>query len=380
MTDEARRRPRLSAKKVHRRVEPGLPAAGRSPETGGFVPVPASLEAGMVRLPESGPIPAGWRVIGARELTEHLLSIRFLASLLILGLAGIVTIYAVAGTIREAASDLPQTATGPLPVFSFLFTLPPTTGGALGQQFPSFAQLVALLGPALGIAFGFDAVSSERADGTLPRLVSQPIHRDDVVNGKFVASLGVIALILGVVTLLLAAIGIIRLGVAPTGDVGMRLLAWYGVAVLYIAFWLALALLCSVLFRRAATAALVVIAAWLILTFFGSQIFSIVGNFVAPVREDATAQQQLANAQLTVQLSRLSPITLFLEMTQALLDPTVRTLDLSPTDPTGRALPSLLPFGQSLLIIWPHVAGLLAATVAWFAAAYITFMRQEVRA
>jgi ABC-2 type transport system permease protein len=346
----------------------------------GTASAPVSVESPFVQAPATGPIPAGWRVIGGKEFAEHVLSVRFIASLVILGLAGVVTIYAVSSTIRDAASQVPTTINGPVPLFPFLFTLSPTSSGALGQQFPSFAQLVALLGPALGIAFGFDAVSSERADGTLPRLVAQPIHRDDVINGKFAASLATIALILGAVTLLLAGVGIIRLGIVPAGDVAMRLLAWYVAAVLYIAFWLALATLCSVLFRRAATAALVVIAVWLILTFFGSQIVSIIASTISPVAADATAPEQLANAQWTVQLERLSPITLFTEMTQALLDPTVRSLDIRLSDPSGRTLASLLPFGQSLLLIWPHIVGMVAGTVIFFASAYVTFMRQEVRA
>ena len=342
--------------------------------------ITAPVEAPFVKVPNTGPIPAGWRVIGGKEFAEHVLSVRFIASLIILGLAGVVTIYAVSGTIRDAASQAPTTVTGPVPLFPFLFTLSPTSGGALGQQFPSFAQLVALLGPALGIAFGFDAVSSERADGTLPRLVAQPIHRDDVINGKFAASLATIALILGAVTLILAGVGILRLGIVPAGDVAMRLATWFVMAVLYIAFWLALATLCSVVFRRAATAALVVIAVWLILTFFGAQIVSIVAGAIAPVSTDSTTSEQLANAQLTVQLGRLSPITLFTEMTQALLDPTVQSLDVRLSDPTGRSLVSLLPYGQSLLIVWPQVVGLAAGTVIFFAAGYVSFMRQEVRA
>ena len=38
-------------------------------------------------------------------------------------------------------------------------------------------------------------------NGTLPRLLSQPIHRDDVINGKFAAGLAVIAMVLVVMIL-----------------------------------------------------------------------------------------------------------------------------------------------------------------------------------
>lgn len=88
----------------------------------------------------------------------------------------------------------------------------------------------------------------------------------------------------------------------------------------------------------------------------------------------------LANARMAAELGRLSPITLFTEMTQAMLNPLVQSLDPFFQDPTGRAFPTALPYGQSLLLIWPQVVLLLAGTVICFAFAYVSFMRQEIRA
>jgi ABC-2 type transport system permease protein len=45
-----------------------------------------------------------------------------------------------------------------------------------------------------------------------------------------------------------------------------------------------------------------------------------------------------------------------------------------------RILPSTLSVEQSLLLVWPQVVALVALTVVCFAAAYILFMRQEIRA
>ena len=70
--------------------------------------------------------------------------------------------------------------------------------------------------PLVGIAFGFDAINGERAQGTLPRLLSQPIHRDDVVNGKFAAGLAVIGLVLVAMLALISGYGLFRLGIVPT--------------------------------------------------------------------------------------------------------------------------------------------------------------------
>ena len=43
-------------------------------------------------------------------------------------------------------------------------------------------SFIALLGPIVGLALGFDAVNSERSNGTLNRLVSQPIYRDAIIG------------------------------------------------------------------------------------------------------------------------------------------------------------------------------------------------------
>jgi ABC-2 type transport system permease protein len=39
-----------------------------------------------------------------------------------------------------------------------------------------------------------------------------------------------------------------------------------------------------------------------------------------------------------------------------------------------------LPLDQSLLLIWPQITGLIAGMIVVFAAAYVIFQREEVRA
>lgn len=318
-------------------------------------------------------LPAGWRVIAAKEAADHLLSVRLLLLLGILGAVGVLTIYAASSYIRDLADGIE----GPAGIVLALFTIaPPTT--ATTFQPPAFVSWIALLGPLLGIAFGFDAISSERAEGTLPRLVSQPIHRDDVINGKFAAGLGIVALVVGLIALVVLGVAMFRLAVVPTVDDVLRLLTWYATTVVYIGFWLALSTLCSVVFRRAATAALVVIGVWLVLAFFYQYIADVVAGMTAPASQDLAA-----NVSRTQDLLRLSPGTLYQEATAALLNPSVRTVDdlsslLLQFEP--RAVASILPFGQSVLIIWPQVVALVAATAICFALAYVAFMRQEIRA
>jgi len=326
--------------------------------------------------PLDGPrdrLPAGWRVIAAKELADHLLSIRLLLLVAILGAVGVLTIYAASSYIRDLAASI-ETPSG---VVLALFTIAPPTSTTSFQP-PAFVSWIGLLGPLLGIAFGFDAISSERAEGTLPRLVSQPIHRDDVINGKFAAGLGVVALAVGLIALLVLGVAMFRLAIVPDVDDILRMLSWYLATVVYIGFWLALATLCSVVFRRAATAALVVIGVWLVLAFFYQYLADVVAGIAAPAAQDLAA-----NVSRKQDLLRLSPGTLYQEVTAALLNPSVRTVDdlsslLLQFEP--RAVASILPFTQSALIIWPQIVALIAATVVCFGLAYVAFMRQEIRA
>ena len=311
----------------------------------------------------------GWRTVAAKELADHVLSVRFLVLVVILGLAAAGAVYTAAGAIREVASS----ATGAPSLFLRLFTVAP-------DQFPPFVGLVGFLGPLLGIAFGFDGVNGERSEGTLPRLLAQPIHRDDVINGKFVAGLVAIGLIITAVTLVVAGIGVLQLGIVPPpGDI-IRLLVWVVLAIAYVGFWLAFALLCSVVLRRAATSALVAIGVWIVLTLFAALLVGIIAGFVAPSPADGTTDQQVANLSLQQDLARLSPNRLFEEATAAVLDPTVRTVGIVLPEQTDRAVGSLLPLEQSLLVIWPQIVILIAVTALAFALGYVSFMRQEVRA
>jgi len=80
-------------------------------------------------------------------------------------------------------------------------------------------------------------------------------------------------------------------------------------------------------------------------------------------------------------LVRLSPNTLYAEAMLAVLKPTVRSLGLVlPIQLQGAVLGTPLPLRQSLLLIWPHMTGLVAATILLFALGYVLFQRREIRA
>jgi len=210
--------------------------------------------------------------------------------------------------------------------------------------------------------------------------VSQPIHRDEIINGKFVAGLGAIALALACLVAMVAGYGAVRLGVGPTlGDVA-RIVAFYVVTLVYIALWLALSLLLSVVCRRAATAALAAIAVWLVLTLFIGLIASMIADAAHDVNANSTTEEVLANARTELNVRRFSPDQLYKDATGVLLNPSRQSTGIVVETTDASALPTSLPLDQSLLLAWWQVVVLIAATIVLFAAAYMVFMRQEVRA
>jgi len=312
----------------------------------------------------------GWRIVARKELADHLHSVRTAALVVILALVAGGAVYSAAGGLRSAASDVSGT-TG---LFLRIFT-------SRANPIPfSLATFIGFFGPLIGIALGFDAINGERAQRTLPRLASQPIYRDDVINGKVVAGSVVIAVTMVAVIALVSALGILRLGILPALSDLERLLVWVLLAIVYVAFWLAFAALCSVLMPRAATSAMVAVAVWLTLTLFGTLLAHLLAGVIAPIPPGAPVDAVLHNAHVGDALARLSPATLYDEATTALLDPGVRALGLVTLAQIDRALATPLSFTESLLLVWPQMVGLVAASALSFAAGYIAFMRQEIRA
>lgn len=310
----------------------------------------------------------GWRIVARKEFTDHVSSVRFLVLVALMSLAGLAAVNSAAGPIRDAADSASQTPS----IFLYLFTISP-------QRVPAFHEFIGILGPLLGIAFGFDAINGERAQRTLPRLVAQPIHRDEIINGKFMAGIAAIALALASVMAIVGGYGALRLGVGPSAGDLARAVAFFLVTVVYIGLWLALAILLSVTCRRASTAALTAIGIWLLFTLFGGLIAGVIADAVHGVDAESTVDQVLANARLELNVRRLSPDQLYRDATGVLLNPSRQTTGILVSDETN-TLPADLPLSDSLLIAWWQLVAIIGGTVALFTAAYLTFMRQEVRA
>ncbi len=312
-----------------------------------------------------------WAIVH-KEAADYIHSWRINILFAIIGLTCLGSLYTAVSAIRDAAedteaSDVLQTSG----LFLKLFTV---SDGTL----PTFISFVAFLGPLLGIALGFDAINSERNKGTLVRMLAQPIPRDYVLNAKFVAALSVISVLFFILGFLVMGLGILITGIPPTLEEFWRILFFLISSIVYVAFWLNLGILFSVRFKQAATSALASIAVWLFFSVFYSMIVQLLVRATAP--SSVQNVEELLGYQSFIQnVMRLSPNHLFTEATTTLLSPSVRTLGPLTMEQVAGAIPSPLPLGQSLLLIWPQLTGLIALTAACFGLSYVWFMRQEIR-
>ncbi len=308
-----------------------------------------------------------------KELADYFNSIRFLVLFLLALVASVFGLYAVHQGIR-AALETSGAVTKSGFVFLALFT-------SSFQNIPSLTFSLGLVIPIVGIALGFDAINSERTGGTLSRLLAQPVYRDSVINGKFLAGIITMTIMIGTTLLLVAGYGLRMIGVPPTAVEIIRLFLYLVITVVYGAFWMGLAMLFSVVFRRAAGSLLLPIALFLVFYFFWVMLGlgPAIANSLAPVGESATLEAQIQNAELQQTLLRLSPSYLFQEAYYVLLVPVAKGLGIITRAQAMYMVPNPLSLGQSLLAIWPHFVGLVSLSAICFAISYIIFMKQEIR-
>jgi ABC-2 type transport system permease protein len=219
--------------------------------------------------------------------------------------------------------------------------------------------------PIIGIVLGFDAINRERSSGTLSRIMSQPVYRDSVINGKFLAGIIVLSLMMITAVLVIGGYGLRMIGVPPNAEEIIRLFIYLVYTIIFGAFWIGLSILFSILLRSLATSIICSIAIWILFSF---------GMLVIAI---GMGRESLETFQTIL---RFSPNWLFGQASSAILAPVVRTLGTITPAEMAYMLPNPLSLGQSLILIWPNFTSLLSISIICFAVSYILFMRQEIRA
>jgi ABC-2 type transport system permease protein len=311
----------------------------------------------------------GLGVVMLKELSDHLTSVRMRVLEWLIVLVALAALYGAIQQIKDTTAEDP-----------FLFLRLFTTSR---DPLPSFVSFLSFLVPLMAIGLGFDSVNGEHSRRTLSRILAQPIYRDALLFGKFLAGLVTLSISLVTLWLLVIGLGLLLIGIPPGAEEIARSFVFLLVTIVYAGVWLALALLFSILFRSAATAALVTLGIWLLITFIWPVLAGAIAQIIVPPdpRYAALGLQTPGTAMLEQILARFSPSTLFAEVVVALLDPTTRALGpIYLSQLQGAVLGAPLPLASSILIAWPQIVGMIATVMVLFVIGYVVFQRQEVRA
>jgi len=315
---------------------------------------------------------SGIKTIFKKELADHFSSYRFMILFALIAMVSLIMAYMVGLNIKNELEGVAK----PRFVFLMLFT----SQGALF----SLVQFVAFFGPLIGLILGFDTINRERNEGTLSKLLSQPIYRDAVINGKFLAGVMTITIMMVSIVLVVTGLGLKIVGVVPGVEEIWRILIYLVISIIYISFWLGVAILFSILFRSIATSALAGLAVWIFFSFFVALGASVLADVVTPEAGGSNPEALIRHARIQKAIALTSPMELYTEATATIIDPTKRTTHsivlMGPMERISLArFSGPLVLGQSVMVVLPYIISLIAITAICFAISYIVFMRQEIR-
>ena len=257
-----------------------------------------------------------------------------------------------------------------------------------GSAVPNLLGLLGIVVPLVAIGLGFDAINSEFNRRTMSRILAQPIYRDALLVGKFLAGLCTLSTGLIALWLIVVGAGLLTMGVTPSTTEIARGIAFLFVAIAFAGVWLAIAMLFSVIFRSTATSALCALGLWLLMTWIWPMLVEVLVPIFATPDPRAAQFGLMSDSEVawTEGLSYVSPSALFSSAGLAVLN--TDPLTAAARNPTisligqiqGMVRGGALSLNDSLLMAWPQITALIAAVIVVFTITYIAFQRQEVRA
>lgn len=245
--------------------------------------------------------------------------------------------------------------------------------------FMQLSGTISLLGGLLGLILGYDMISKERKGGTLRVLLSYPLYRDSIINGKFIS--GALVLTMVLISIVVVSVGImITLGLRPTSEEVIRIAFFEGTIFLYMLLFLSAGILFSIIFKEESSSLFASLITWVVTAMIFTSLLYVFLEIVAPIpdqfqTESGEIDPMISKRQhLYLTLSKVSPTTNFNQISNVLLSPYI-PFSLART--VGPPEPATL--AQSLSYAWSHLAILLGFTAVTFTASYIIFMRQDIR-
>ncbi|MGB2728910.1 MAG: ABC transporter permease subunit [Halobacteriota archaeon] len=276
-----------------------------------------------------------------------------------------------------------------------------------------------MLGGILAIAMGFDLISREKESRSLKSLLSHPIYRDEIINGKALG--GILALVFAIgIALIISFAMLLIFSIVPDLDEFWRIALFGVVSVLFLLSYFSIALMTSTVSGDSGRALIYALIILFALSFFLPTIENVVVESVVgeppefpgvrrsiiiaaasasenesmeivPVKEVPMEEEEWKRYEeesraywekrraIHDAISVIVPNDNFHAVTEATLNPHFESLRYGvyygpPT--TGGEEKSLR---EALEIVWKNILALVIFPLVFFAIAYVKFMRLDIR-
>ena len=302
-------------------------------------------------------------VVASKEFSDIVRSKRFIVLIVLFGL---VTTVAMATLYVQVAQTIAEWPDSPMP------------RRFLGQMAFMLSSTMSLFAPVMGVALGCDTISGEREKGTLKIVLAQPVFRDTVINGKFLAATSAVSLAILITSLAGVGAATLILGVTPTGEEALRLTLFLIFSLLYTMTYYGIAAFLSTVSKKTSRSILLSITVWAVFTFVIPIVASLLALMIAPpfrpgepIGTDTESFRRYIAISETI--SSITPNHHFGKIGQYLLNPYVTPGFLpQPTQEPVSVTSSLMHAGPNMLV-------LTIVTTLAFIGSYMVFTRQEIR-
>lgn len=254
----------------------------------------------------------------------------------------------------------------------------------LGMVAYMLISTMSLFGPVMGVALGCDTISGEREKGTLKIVLVQPVFRDTVINGKFLAATFAVSIAVFITSLANVGASTMILGVTPTGEEALRLALFMGFSILFAMTYYGIAAFLSTVSKKTSQSVILGVTVWAVFTFVIPIIASLVAFTIAPpiVRPPSPGEPMEMDIEsirrytaVVEAISSITPNHHFSKVGQYLLNPYATTGEPFPSQPVQETV----SVTSSLMYAGPNILVLTIVTTLAFIASYMVFTRQEVR-
>lgn len=336
-------------------------------------------------------------VIAGKEFKDYIKSRRFL---LIFGFLLLISIVSIWQGYNDYQSRLESYMAGNSQFQPSIFDI-----------FRQMENIIGFIGAIFALSLGFDAITKERETGTLKVLMSHPVYKDQVILGKFLG--GALALGLAMVIMILTTFGaLLVMGLQIDGDSSTRIILFMLFTYLYLLLSLGIGMTFSALSKNSSNSLMYSLVLFLVLMVITPTIAPLVGDYFAGDAPEAPTVSREENQHawelytqnyrewqekrygIENKINSVSPYYDFRQIGSYVLNP-YRSTTFSPQNPRNPELARArrnqgegvtaqieleeYSIGQSLSFAFPQIILMTAWLTMSFLAAYLIFMRSDVR-